>query len=100
MPRNKPKGRTELFISRRSVFGQNSEWQDTEAVDTHTTIHLPIQQRPQTRGLNRNVSSTSAPPTPQRPVSVEHETHEVQPVFQLGGTRGNLTEDMSQRDVF
>ncbi|MBW0481350.1 hypothetical protein O181_021065 [Austropuccinia psidii MF-1] len=43
-------------------------------------------------------SSSSAPPTPQRFVSMEHGQQEVQPCISLGRTWSKLTEDLSQRD--
>ncbi|MBW0547556.1 hypothetical protein O181_087271 [Austropuccinia psidii MF-1] len=100
IPRSQQEERTVLFRSRKSVFGKNGKWENTEGNHAHTPIHLPIQQRPQTRGLDRHGSSTSAPPNPQRPVPVEHGAQEVQNVFTLRRTRGKLPEDMSQRDVF
>ncbi|MBW0471914.1 hypothetical protein O181_011629 [Austropuccinia psidii MF-1] len=70
--RNQPEERTGLFRSRAPGFGQHSELQDTQVNHSHTPINLPIQQNPQTRGLDRHGSSTSAPPTPQRPVPIEN----------------------------
>ncbi|MBW0491486.1 hypothetical protein O181_031201 [Austropuccinia psidii MF-1] len=61
-----------MFRSRRSGLGQHGQWQDTQGNHSHTSIHLPIQQEPQTRGLDRYGSGTSAPPTPQRPAPMEH----------------------------
>ncbi|MBW0511733.1 hypothetical protein O181_051448 [Austropuccinia psidii MF-1] len=43
-------------------------------------------------------SSSSAPPIPQRFVSMEHGKQEVQPGISLGRTRRKLPEDLSQRD--
>ncbi|MBW0543530.1 hypothetical protein O181_083245 [Austropuccinia psidii MF-1] len=40
-----------------------------------------------------------APPTPQRPVPVEHGTQELQPAFKLGRAKGKLPEDMSFKDL-
>ncbi|MBW0531002.1 hypothetical protein O181_070717 [Austropuccinia psidii MF-1] len=51
-----------------------------------------------TSGLERYGSSSSAPPTPQRFISMEHGQQEVQPGTPLGRTWGKLAEDMSQRD--
>ncbi|MBW0576621.1 hypothetical protein O181_116336 [Austropuccinia psidii MF-1] len=50
------------------------------------------------RGLERYGSSTSAPPTPQRFISMEHGQQEVQPGISLGRTWSKLPEDLSQRD--
>ncbi|MBW0497655.1 hypothetical protein O181_037370 [Austropuccinia psidii MF-1] len=52
--------------------GHSGGWQDTEGNHTHSGIHFPIQQEPQTRGLERYGSSSSAPPTPQRFFSMEN----------------------------
>ncbi|MBW0484485.1 hypothetical protein O181_024200 [Austropuccinia psidii MF-1] len=88
-----------MFISRRSRFGHHGKWKDTKGNCAHTPIHLPIQQRPQTRGLDRHGTSTSAPQTLQRPASLVHGAQEVQLGFKLGQTRGKLTKLMSQRDI-
>ncbi|MBW0483565.1 hypothetical protein O181_023280 [Austropuccinia psidii MF-1] len=96
IPRNQPEERKGLLRSRRSGFGQHGEWQDTEGNHSHT----PIQQRAQTRGLARHGSSTSAPPTSQRPILVEHGAQRVQLGFKLSRTRGKLPEYISQRYVF
>ncbi|MBW0483643.1 hypothetical protein O181_023358 [Austropuccinia psidii MF-1] len=53
---------------------------------------------PQTRGLERHGSSSSAPPTPQRFISMEHGKQEVQPGNSLGRTWSKLPEDLSERD--
>ncbi|MBW0571422.1 hypothetical protein O181_111137 [Austropuccinia psidii MF-1] len=73
-------------------------WQDTEGNHAHPAIHFPIQQEPQTRGLERHGSSSSAPPIPQRFISMEHGQKEVQPGLPLGRTWRKLREDLSQRD--
>ncbi|MBW0532543.1 hypothetical protein O181_072258 [Austropuccinia psidii MF-1] len=98
IPRNQPEERRGLFKSRIPGFRQYDEWQDTEKNHSHTPINLPIQQRPQNRGLDLHGSSTSDPPTPQIPVPVEYGAQEVQPVLKLGNPRGKLPEDISQRD--
>ncbi|MBW0559901.1 hypothetical protein O181_099616 [Austropuccinia psidii MF-1] len=64
IPRNQPEEREGLFRSRRSGFGEHDRGQDTQGDHSYTPIHLPIQKRTQTRGLERHGSSTSAPPTP------------------------------------
>ncbi|MBW0571069.1 hypothetical protein O181_110784 [Austropuccinia psidii MF-1] len=61
-------------------------------------MHTPIQQEPQTRGLEGYGLSSSAPPTPQRFFSMEHGKKEVQPGISLGRTLRKLPEDLSQRD--
>ncbi|MBW0589094.1 hypothetical protein O181_128809 [Austropuccinia psidii MF-1] len=60
-------------------------------------IHTPIKQEPHTRGLEGYGSSSSAPPTPQRFISMEH-GQEVQPGISLGITWSKFPEDLSQRD--
>ncbi|MBW0468908.1 hypothetical protein O181_008623 [Austropuccinia psidii MF-1] len=45
-----------------------------------------------------NGSSSSAPPTPQRFILMEHGKQEVQPGISLGRTGSKLPEDLSQRD--
>ncbi|MBW0461649.1 hypothetical protein O181_001364 [Austropuccinia psidii MF-1] len=72
---------------------------DTEGDHTHYAIHGPIQQKPQTRGLEGYGSSSSAPPTSQRPFRVEHGQQEFQPNITLGRTWSKLPEDMSQQDI-
>ncbi|MBW0463761.1 hypothetical protein O181_003476 [Austropuccinia psidii MF-1] len=94
---------TVLFRSRRTGFEQHCEGQDTEGNFTHTPIQLPIQQRPQNRGLERHGSSHSAPPTPKRPAPVEPGTQEVQPGFTLGRTGDRFQKiclrEMSSKDL-
>ncbi|MBW0544557.1 hypothetical protein O181_084272 [Austropuccinia psidii MF-1] len=60
-------------------------------------IHTSIQQKPQTRVLERHGSSSSAPPTPQRFISMEHGQQEIQPGISLGRTWRKFPEDLSQR---
>ncbi|MBW0480651.1 hypothetical protein O181_020366 [Austropuccinia psidii MF-1] len=73
-------------------------WQDIEGNHTHSAIHIPIQQKPQTRGLEGYGSSSSAPPTPQRPLTLENGQQEVQPSIPLGRTWRKFPEGFSQRD--
>ncbi|MBW0463795.1 hypothetical protein O181_003510 [Austropuccinia psidii MF-1] len=49
-------------------------------------------------GLEGYGSSSSAPPTPQRFVSMEHGQQEVQPGISLGRTWSKFPEELSQRD--
>ncbi|MBW0465148.1 hypothetical protein O181_004863 [Austropuccinia psidii MF-1] len=99
--RNKPEDRQGIFRTRRpgtGNLGHNSGGQDTEENHGHHSIHLPIQQKPQTRGLEGYGSSSSAPPSPERRISMEHGQKQVQPSFTLGRTWRKLPEDMSQRE--
>ncbi|MBW0558371.1 hypothetical protein O181_098086 [Austropuccinia psidii MF-1] len=99
--RNKPEDRECLSRTRRPGRGQlgnSGGWQDNEGNHTHPAIYFPIQQQPQTRGLERHGSSSSAPPTPQRFVSMEHGQQKVQPGIPLGRTWSKFPEDFSQRD--
>ncbi|MBW0551476.1 hypothetical protein O181_091191 [Austropuccinia psidii MF-1] len=82
----------------RGHLGHSGGWQNTEGNHTHPAIHFPIQQEAQTRGLERYRSSSSAPPFPQRFLSMEHGQQEVQPDISLGRTWIKLPEDLSQRD--
>ncbi|MBW0568993.1 hypothetical protein O181_108708 [Austropuccinia psidii MF-1] len=80
--RNQPEDRECLSRTRRpgrGHLGDSGGWQDTEGNNTHSAIHFPIQQEPQTRGLEGHGSSPSAPPTPQRFISMEHGKHKLQP---------------------
>ncbi|MBW0507899.1 hypothetical protein O181_047614 [Austropuccinia psidii MF-1] len=72
IPRNQPADRQGMFRTRTSGSGHDSGWQDTEGNHTHTSIHLPIQQRRQARGLEGYGSISSAPPTTQRFILIEH----------------------------
>ncbi|MBW0533290.1 hypothetical protein O181_073005 [Austropuccinia psidii MF-1] len=99
--RNQPEDREGFSRTRRPVrghLGHSGGWQDTEGNHTHPAINFPIQQEPQTRGLERHESRSSAPPTPQRFISMEHGKKEVQPGIPLGRTWSKLPEDLSQRD--
>ncbi|MBW0514376.1 hypothetical protein O181_054091 [Austropuccinia psidii MF-1] len=61
--RNQPEDREGFSRNRRpgrGHLGHSGGWQDTEGNYTHSAIHFPIQQKHQTRGLERYVSSSSA----------------------------------------
>ncbi|MBW0570147.1 hypothetical protein O181_109862 [Austropuccinia psidii MF-1] len=79
--RNQPEHREGLSTARRPGRG-----------------HLGHSEEPQTRGLERYGSSSSAPPTPQRFVSMEYGQQDVQPGISLGRTWSKLPEYLSQRD--
>ncbi|MBW0481622.1 hypothetical protein O181_021337 [Austropuccinia psidii MF-1] len=99
--RNKPEDTEGLSRTRRpggGHLGHSGGWKYIEGSYTHSAIHIPIQQKLQTRGLEGYGSSSSAPPTPQRTFSMEHGQQEVQPSITLGRTWGKLPEDMSQRN--
>ncbi|MBW0511013.1 hypothetical protein O181_050728 [Austropuccinia psidii MF-1] len=99
--RNQPEDREGFSITRRPGerhLGHSGGLQDIEGNHTHSAIHIPIQKRPQTRGLEGYGSSSSDPPTPQRNFSMEHGQQEVQPSIPLGRTWGKFPEDISQRD--
>ncbi|MBW0472745.1 hypothetical protein O181_012460 [Austropuccinia psidii MF-1] len=100
--RNQPEDREGLSRTRRpgsGHLGNSRGWKETQGNHTHSAIHFPIQQEPQTRGLERYGSSSSATPTPQRFISVEHGKQEVQPGISLCRTWSKLPEDLSQRDI-
>ncbi|MBW0465312.1 hypothetical protein O181_005027 [Austropuccinia psidii MF-1] len=95
IPRNQPEDRQGLFITRRLGSGKHNGWQDTEENHTHTAIQLPIKQKPQIGGLEGYGSSSSAPPTLQRFIPLEHGQQEAQPSFTLSRTWSRLTEALS-----
>ncbi|MBW0514424.1 hypothetical protein O181_054139 [Austropuccinia psidii MF-1] len=100
IPWNQLEDRPECSRLRRpGNHGHHSGWQEIERNHTHSAIHLQTQQKPQTRGLEGNGSSSSAPPTPQRFIPMEHGKQEVQPSIKLGRTWRNFPEDMYQRDI-
>ncbi|MBW0507575.1 hypothetical protein O181_047290 [Austropuccinia psidii MF-1] len=73
--RNKPEDIEGLSRTRRpgrGNLGHSGGWKDTEGSHTHPAIHFPIQQEHQTRGLEGYGSSSSAQPTPQRIISMDH----------------------------
>ncbi|MBW0593130.1 hypothetical protein O181_132845, partial [Austropuccinia psidii MF-1] len=99
--RNQPEDREGLSRTRRPErrhLGHSSGWKNNEEDNINPAIHTPIQWRPQTRGLERHGSSSSAPPTPQGPIPMEHGQKEVQPGISLGRTWSKLPEDLSQGD--
>ncbi|MBW0554369.1 hypothetical protein O181_094084 [Austropuccinia psidii MF-1] len=56
LQRNQPEGREGLSRTRipgRGHLGHSGGWKNTEGNHTHTSIHIPIKQAPQTRGLKR-----------------------------------------------
>ncbi|MBW0488486.1 hypothetical protein O181_028201 [Austropuccinia psidii MF-1] len=102
IPRNQPEDREGLSRTRRPKRGHlrhSGGWQDTEVNNTHSSIHLSIKKKPQTRGLEGYGSSPSAPPTPQRYFQMEYGQKEVQPSIMLGRTWSKLKEYMSRRDI-
>ncbi|MBW0567842.1 hypothetical protein O181_107557 [Austropuccinia psidii MF-1] len=73
--RNQPEDREDLSRPRRperGYLGHSSGWQNNEGDNINLAIHTPIQCIPQTRGLERHGSSSSAPPTPQGLITMEH----------------------------
>ncbi|MBW0477385.1 hypothetical protein O181_017100 [Austropuccinia psidii MF-1] len=99
--RNQPEDREGLSRTRRpgrGYLGHSGGGQDIERNSTHSAIDFPIQQKPQSRGLEGYGSSSSAPQTPQRPFSMENGQQKVQPSIPLGRIWSKLPEDMSQRD--
>ncbi|MBW0490791.1 hypothetical protein O181_030506 [Austropuccinia psidii MF-1] len=99
--RNPPEDREGLSRTRRhgkGHLGHIGGWKDTEGNHTHPDIHFPIQQEPQTRGLERYGLSSSAPPTPKRFFSMKHGQQEVQPGIPLGRIWRKFPEDLSKRD--
>ncbi|MBW0535859.1 hypothetical protein O181_075574 [Austropuccinia psidii MF-1] len=99
--RNQPEDREGLARTRRpgrGHLGHSGGWKNTEGNPTHTAIHIPIKQEPQTRGLERYGSSSSAPQTPKRFISMDHGQQEVQFGISLGRTWTKLPEHLSQRD--
>ncbi|MBW0491877.1 hypothetical protein O181_031592 [Austropuccinia psidii MF-1] len=55
--RNQPDDREGLSRTRRpgrGHLGSSGRWQDIEGNHTHSAIQFPIQQEPQTRGLERH----------------------------------------------
>ncbi|MBW0567120.1 hypothetical protein O181_106835, partial [Austropuccinia psidii MF-1] len=73
--RNQPKDREGLSRTRRAErghLGHSSGWQNNEGDNINPAIHTPIQWRPQTKGLERHGSSSSAPRTPQGLIPMEH----------------------------
>ncbi|MBW0470210.1 hypothetical protein O181_009925 [Austropuccinia psidii MF-1] len=59
--RYQPEDREGLSRTRRpgiEKLGHSGGWKDTEGNHTHSAIHFPIQQEPQTRGLERYGSSS------------------------------------------
>ncbi|MBW0577808.1 hypothetical protein O181_117523 [Austropuccinia psidii MF-1] len=99
--RNQPEDREGLSRTRRpgtGHLGHSCGWKNNEGDNINLAIHTPIQQEALTRGLEGYGSSSSAPPTPQRFISMEHGEQEVQPSISLGRNWSKLPEDLSQRD--
>ncbi|MBW0540127.1 hypothetical protein O181_079842 [Austropuccinia psidii MF-1] len=99
--RNQPEDRESLSRTRRhgrGHLGHSGGGQNNEGANINPAIHTPIQQEPQTRGLEGYGSSSSAPPTLHKFISMEHGQQEVQPSISLGRTWRKLPEDLSQRE--
>ncbi|MBW0476924.1 hypothetical protein O181_016639 [Austropuccinia psidii MF-1] len=85
--RNQPEDREGLSLSRRpgrGHLGHSGGWQDTEVNHTHSATHLPIKQKPQTRGLEGYGSSSSVSPNPQIYFPMEHGQQNAEPSITLG----------------
>ncbi|MBW0548724.1 hypothetical protein O181_088439, partial [Austropuccinia psidii MF-1] len=98
---HQPEDREGFSITRRpgrGHLGHSGGWQNDVGDNMNLAIHTPIQQEPQTTGLERHGSSSSAPPTPQRFISMKHGQQEVQPGISLGRTWRKFPEDLSERD--
>ncbi|MBW0571699.1 hypothetical protein O181_111414 [Austropuccinia psidii MF-1] len=92
--RNQPEDREGLSRTRRPErghFGHSSRWKNNEGDNSNPSIHTPIQWRPQTRGLERHGSSSSASPTTQGLIPMEHGQ---QAAVQTPGGKG--TEDKGE----
>ncbi|MBW0529090.1 hypothetical protein O181_068805 [Austropuccinia psidii MF-1] len=99
--RNQPGDREGFSRTRRPErrhLRHSGGWESNKGDNITPIIHTPIQQEPQTRGLEGYGSTSSAPPTPQRFVSMEHGQKEVQRGISLGRTWSKLPVDLSQRD--
>ncbi|MBW0486985.1 hypothetical protein O181_026700 [Austropuccinia psidii MF-1] len=99
--RNQREDRAGLSRARKPGGGHlrhSGGWKNIEGNHIHSAIQIPMKHKPQTKGLEGYGSSSSAPPTPQRPFSMEHGQQEVQPRISLGRTWTKLPEDISQRD--
>ncbi|MBW0578282.1 hypothetical protein O181_117997 [Austropuccinia psidii MF-1] len=102
IPRKQPQDREGLSRTRRpgrGHLGHSGGWQDTEGNNTHSSIHLPIQKKPQTRGLEGYGSSSSASPPSQRSFPMEHGKQQVQPSIAMGRTWSKFPEDISDIDT-
>ncbi|MBW0487266.1 hypothetical protein O181_026981 [Austropuccinia psidii MF-1] len=98
---NQPEDREGLSRTRGpggGHLGHSGGWKDIEGNHTHSSIYIPIQQKPQTRGLEGYGSSFSTPLTPQRTLSMKHGKQEVQPSITLGRNWSKCPEDILQRD--
>ncbi|MBW0463542.1 hypothetical protein O181_003257 [Austropuccinia psidii MF-1] len=98
---HQPEDRECLFrtrISGRGHLGHIGGWQHIEGNHIHSAIHIPIQHKPQTRGLEGYGPSSSAPPAPQRPSSMGNGKQDVQPGISLGRTWSKKPENLYQRD--
>ncbi|MBW0515687.1 hypothetical protein O181_055402 [Austropuccinia psidii MF-1] len=91
--RNQPEDREGLSRTRIPGGGHlehSGGWQEIEGNHTHSAIHIQIKQKTQTIGLEGYGSSSSSPPTPQRPYSMEHGQQEFQPSTPWGRTWSKL----------
>ncbi|MBW0557005.1 hypothetical protein O181_096720 [Austropuccinia psidii MF-1] len=65
--RNQPEDRVRFSQTRRPGRGHlrhSGGWQNNGGDNINLAVHTPFQQEPQTRGLERHGSSSSAPPAP------------------------------------
>ncbi|MBW0558386.1 hypothetical protein O181_098101 [Austropuccinia psidii MF-1] len=99
--RNQPEDREGFSRTRRpgrGHLGHSGGCQNNEGDNINLAIHTSFQQEPQTRGMERHGSSSSAPPTPQRMISMEHGQQEVQHGISPGRTWSKFPEYLAQRD--
>ncbi|MBW0472753.1 hypothetical protein O181_012468 [Austropuccinia psidii MF-1] len=86
-------------IRERKKIGHTTGWQGTEGNHAHSAVYFPIQQKPQTKGLEGYGSSSSAWPNPQIYFPMEHGPEEIEHSIPLGRTWSKFPEDISQRDT-
>ncbi|MBW0518789.1 hypothetical protein O181_058504 [Austropuccinia psidii MF-1] len=87
--RNQPEDREgfpRTTRARRGQLGHSGGWKEIEGNHTHSSIHLPIQQKAQTRGLEGYGSSPSAPSATKTSFPMKHGKQEVQPSIKFGRT--------------
>ncbi|MBW0474190.1 hypothetical protein O181_013905 [Austropuccinia psidii MF-1] len=96
---SQPEDRKRLFKAIISDSEHHGGWQNTKGNNYHTSIHLPIEQEPYTRGLEGCGPISSAPPTHCGLFLLEHGQKRFQLSITLIRASGKPPEEISQRDT-
>ncbi|MBW0478678.1 hypothetical protein O181_018393 [Austropuccinia psidii MF-1] len=96
---SQPEDKKRPLKARISDSEHHGGCQNTKRNHYYTSIHLPIEQKPYTRGLEGCGSISSAPPAPCGLVLLENGQKRFQPRITLLRACGKPPQEISQRDT-